>query len=62
MKVLLNTLYVNTPKAYLTKDGMNVVVSVDQKEVARIPIINLQSIYSFTYAGQVRIDETLRRQ
>lgn len=51
MKVLLNTLYVNTPKAYLTKDGMNVVVSVDQKEVARIPIINLQSIYSFTYAG-----------
>lgn len=51
MKVLLNTLYVNTPEAYLTKDGQNVVVTVERKEIARIPIINLQGIYSFTYAG-----------
>lgn len=41
MKKLLNTLYVTTPDAYLSKDGQNVVVSVNQKEIFRIPSINL---------------------
>lgn len=51
MKVLLNTLYVNIPDAYLSKDGQSVVVSVDGKELARVPILNLQGIFSFTYKG-----------
>ena len=44
MRKLLNTLYVTTPDAYLTKDGQNIVVSVNQKEVFRIPAINIESI------------------
>lgn len=51
MRKLLNTLYVTTPDAYLTKDGMNVVVSVKQQEVFRIPSINIESIVSFGYMG-----------
>ena len=35
MRKLLNTLYITTPEAYLSKDGMNVVVSVNQQEVFR---------------------------
>ena len=37
MRILLNTLYVTTPEAYLSKDGLNVVVSVKQNEIFRIP-------------------------
>ena len=44
MKKLLNTLYVTTPEAYISKDGMNVVISVKQIEVFRIPIINIEQI------------------
>lgn len=51
MRKLLNTLYVTTPEAYLSKDGMNVVVSVKQQEVFRIPAINIESIVSFGYMG-----------
>ena len=41
MRKLLNTLYVTTPDAYLYKDGMNVVVTVKQQELFRIPVINI---------------------
>lgn len=51
MRKLLNTLYVTTPDAYLSKDGQNVVVSVNQKEVFRIPCINIESIVTFGYMG-----------
>ncbi|MDR0940430.1 MAG: type I-C CRISPR-associated endonuclease Cas1c [Mediterranea sp.] len=51
MRKLLNTLYVTTPEAYLSKDGLNVVVSVDQKETFRIPIINIEGIVTFGYMG-----------
>lgn len=51
MRKLLNTLYVTTPEAYLSKDGLNVVVSVDQNEIFRIPIINIEGIVTFGYAG-----------
>ncbi len=51
MRKLLNTLYVTTPESYLSKDGMNVVISVNQKEVFRIPIINVESIVTFGYMG-----------
>lgn len=51
MKKLLNTLYVTTPEAYLTKDGENIVVSVKQEERFRIPIINIENIVCFSYMG-----------
>ena len=51
MRKLLNTLYVTTPEAYLSKDGMNVVISVKQEERFRIPIINLEQIVTFGYMG-----------
>lgn len=51
MRKLLNTLYVTIPEAYLSKDGMNVVISVKQQEVFRIPIINIESIVTFGYMG-----------
>ena len=59
MRKLLNTLYVTTPESYLSKDGLNVVISVEQKEVFRIPIVNIESIVTFGYMGQSRSYETL---
>ena len=51
MKKLLNSLYIMTKESYLTLDGENVVVSVDQKEKARFPLHTLEGIICFNYAG-----------
>ncbi len=51
MRKLLNTLYITTPESYLSKDSQNVVVSVKQQEVFRIPIINIEGIVTFGYMG-----------
>lgn len=51
MRKLLNVLYVTTPESYLSKDGMNVVVSVDKEERFRIPIVNIEGIVAFGYMG-----------
>ena len=51
MRKLLNTLYVTTPEAYLSKDGLNVVVSVNKEELFRIPIMNIEGIVTFGYMG-----------
>lgn len=51
MRKLLNTLYITTPNAYLSKDGLNVVVSVEGKEMFRIPAINIEGIVTFGYMG-----------
>lgn len=51
MRKLLNTLYVTTQEAYLAKDGLNVVVSVDKDELFRIPIMNIEGIVTFGYMG-----------
>lgn len=51
MRKLLNTLYITTPEAYLSKDGLNVVISVNQKEIFRIPILNVEGIVAFGYMG-----------
>ncbi len=51
MRKLLNTLYVTTPESYLSKDGLNVVISVKQKEIFRIPILNIEGIVTFGYMG-----------
>ena len=51
MRKLLNTLYITTPEAYLSKDGQNIVVTVKQQEVFRIPAINIEGIVTFGYMG-----------
>lgn len=51
MRKLLNTIYVTSPEAYLSKDGLNIVVSVKQKEMFRIPIVNIEGIVTFGYSG-----------
>lgn len=51
MRKLLNTLYITTPESYLSKDGLNVVVSVKQEEIFRIPILNIEGIVTFGYMG-----------
>lgn len=51
MRILLNTLYVTVPEAYLSKDGQNVVVSVEGQEALRVPIHNLEGIVSFSHSG-----------
>lgn len=56
MRKLLNTLYVTTPEAYLSKDGLNVVVSVDKEEMFRIPIMNVESIVTFGSTSKFKGD------
>lgn len=51
MRKLLNTLYVTTPDAYLSKDGLNIVVSVNQQEIFRVPSVNIEGIVTFGYMG-----------
>lgn len=51
MKKLLNTLYITTPDAYISKDGTNLVVSVNGNESFRIPITNIEAVISFGYQG-----------
>lgn len=51
MRLLLNTLYIVTPESYISKDGLNVVVSVKQQETFRIPIHNIEGIITFGYMG-----------
>lgn len=51
MRKLLNTIYVTTPESYLSKDGLNVVVSVNKEEIFRIPVGNIEGIVTFGYMG-----------
>lgn len=51
MRKLLNTMYVTTPESYLSLDGENVVVMVDEQEKIRVPLHNLEGIVSFGYTG-----------
>ena len=51
MKPLLNTLYVTSPEAYLSKDGLNIVVSINGQEQFRVPSPNIESIVTFGYSG-----------
>lgn len=51
MRKLLNVLYITTPDAYLAKDGMNVVVTVEGQERFRIPAVNIEGIVTFGRMG-----------
>ena len=47
MRRLLNTLYVTTPEARLTKDGENLVAEVEGEERVRVPFHMLGSVVVF---------------
>jgi CRISP-associated protein Cas1 len=51
MKKLLNTLFVTQKDMYLSLDGDNVVMLVDQEKVGRLPLHNLESIVTFGFKG-----------
>jgi CRISP-associated protein Cas1 len=51
MRKLLNILYVTNPDAYLTKDGENIVVRLEDKEAFRTPVHYLEGIVMFSYLG-----------
>lgn len=51
MRKLMNTLYVTSPDAYLSLDGENVVVLVEEKEKIRVPLHNLEGIVTFGHTG-----------
>jgi CRISPR-associated protein Cas1 len=49
--MLLNTLYVTNPEAYVSRDGENVVIKIDNKEALRRPVHILENIVCFNYVG-----------
>lgn len=51
MRKLLNTLYITSEDYYLSCSGENVVVNCGDEVVARFPLLNLEGIVTFSYAG-----------
>lgn len=51
MRKLLNTLYITTPKSYLSLDGENIVVLLEDEEKFRLPFVNIENITCFGYMG-----------
>lgn len=51
MRKLLNTLYVMTKDCYLTLDGENIVILLEDKTLGRFPLHTLENIVCFTYKG-----------
>ncbi len=51
MRKLLNILFVTSPDSYLTKEGENIVISVNQEKKLQLPIHTLEGVVCFGYAG-----------
>lgn len=51
MKALLNTLFITTPKTYLSLEGANILVNKDDDIIGRVPLHNLEQIVTLGYAG-----------
>jgi CRISPR-associated protein Cas1 len=51
MRKLLNTLYITKQEAYLSLDGENVVMLLEGKEAARLPLTNIENIVCMNYPG-----------
>ncbi len=51
MKKLLNILYITQPDTYLSLDGENIVIRIDEKIAMRLPLHNLENIVCFNYQG-----------
>lgn len=56
MRKHLNTLYVTTEGAYLSKDGANIVVSVDREERGRVPVHQVGAV---TCMGHISVSPPL---
>ncbi|MCX7718208.1 MAG: CRISPR-associated endonuclease Cas1, partial [Candidatus Sumerlaeaceae bacterium] len=56
MKRLLNTLYVTTQGAYLSREGDNILVRMEQETRFRVPIHTLGNVICF---GQVGVSPPL---
>lgn len=62
MRKLLNTLYITTPESYLSKDGLNVVVSVKQEEIFSYSYFEYRGYRDvWIYGCKPWIDEALCR-
>ena len=51
MKKLLNTLFITQPNTYLALNGNSVVLWQEDEQLARIPLLNLESIVTFSHTG-----------
>ena len=51
MKNLLNTLFVTQSDVYLSLDGDNIVLLKEKEQLGRLPLHNLEAIFSFGYTG-----------
>lgn len=51
LRKLLNTLYVTSPEAYLSRERENVLVFIEDEMRLRVPIHNLEGIVTFGYSG-----------
>lgn len=51
MKKLLNTLFITQENTYLSLKGETVVIQVEQEKIGQIPLLNLEAICTFGYAG-----------
>ncbi len=51
MRKLRNILYVTNPASYLSRDGENIVVNIEGKEIGRFPIHNFEGIVCFGFMG-----------
>ena len=51
MRKLRNVLYITSQNSYLSRDGETVVVTIEHKDVARIPVHNLEGIVCFGFMG-----------
>jgi CRISPR-associated protein Cas1 len=51
MRKLLNSLYITTPNSYLSLDGENIVILLDDDEKFRLPFVNIENIVCFGYMG-----------
>ena len=51
MRKLLNTIYITNPNSYLSLDGENLVVLLENNEKFRLPFVNIENIVCFAYMG-----------
>jgi CRISPR-associated protein Cas1 len=51
MKRLLNTLYINQPDCYLCLERENLCVRQNEEQIAKLPLLNLENIVSFSRSG-----------
>ncbi len=51
MRKLLNTLFVLTESTYLSLENSNIVLNLEDKKKKYIPLLGIEEIFCFTYAG-----------